>query len=596
MSTAELPLANDVSLQPSAVRPWLGRTAALLLVLTLGVALRMHDLGAECFDCDELYAVRLQGLTPRTIGAVMARDAFHTNHPPLMTVPYVFWVAAFGADEASVRLLPMLLSLATIAITFALGCRLAGSWVGFLGALLVAVNPLQIAYAQEARHYAMLCAATAAAHLLFVRCLQDGRRRDRVWYGLVCLLAVFTHYFAVIALAPHGLLALWLLAAGNAELRRRSAQALLTLVVALLPFLAWTPVIPHQSAQPWLHLRDSSAANIADCLGVVAGLGVGALALPGALLAGVLIVCGVVRGGVWVRGATEAAVAPPLPQRWGLPLLGGGLLLAAAASVAVPRLLLPMAQQVLDGYGYAPAIVAQEVRLLYWLTILFPLTLVPVGLVLHFWTQLTNVASRGLWQLAVPVPAAPTLVGVLLLTPLALVWLIGLAGVPILQPRNLLILTVPLCLALAFGLVALWRSPGGKLLAGAALFALALSYSQYDPVARVLGSTGTRLGMHTPDWRVLADALPGREADEPVVTFQAPASDPALYYLAEFQPKRVTADEAARLPAGRLFYVHLTTDSRSEEVLRVLVDRGARLDLEQPVGPFVVYRLSLPSR
>ncbi len=75
---------------------------ALALVMLLGTWLRVYDLGGTCFDQDELYAVRITGLSPKSLAAVVARDGLKTNHPPLMTVPYLVWTALFGTSETAV--------------------------------------------------------------------------------------------------------------------------------------------------------------------------------------------------------------------------------------------------------------------------------------------------------------------------------------------------------------------------------------------------------------------------------------------------------------------------------------------------------------
>jgi 4-amino-4-deoxy-L-arabinose transferase-like glycosyltransferase len=127
-----------------ARRGWLA-PCALVVVLLAGAAIRAHDLGVECFDEDELYAVRIQGTSLHALGAVIGRDGFHTNHPPIMSVPFLYWNALFGSEEARVRALPLLLGLAAVFLTYRLGLRLAGPGTAVLAALLLAINPLHIA-------------------------------------------------------------------------------------------------------------------------------------------------------------------------------------------------------------------------------------------------------------------------------------------------------------------------------------------------------------------------------------------------------------------------------------------------------------------
>src|SRR5262249_21601225 len=158
---------------------------------------------------DELYVVYVQGASPKAVGTVMARDALRTNHPPLMTVPYLYWTALVGTREAAVRTLPLLLGLLTIVLTYRPGANPGGPLAGLLSAAALAVNPIHIAYSQEARHYALLVLLTVVAHLLLLRCVRTGTTWHRTGYLVVCLIAMFTHYFAIPVLASHGVLALW---------------------------------------------------------------------------------------------------------------------------------------------------------------------------------------------------------------------------------------------------------------------------------------------------------------------------------------------------------------------------------------------------
>ena len=193
-----------------------------------------------------------------------------------MTVPYLYWTAVFGTSEAAVRMLPVLCGLITVLLVYRLGYLLNGRLVGFLAATLLALNPLHIAYSREVRNYATLVLfVTACAPAPSALLAHGAGARYRIGYAICCLLAVFTHYFAVPALAAHGVAALWLLVTGKPASRRNAATALLTLTLALLPFLAWLPVIPHQAAMPWRHLAEANWATILHCLGQVAGLGRG---------------------------------------------------------------------------------------------------------------------------------------------------------------------------------------------------------------------------------------------------------------------------------------------------------------------------------
>ena len=122
----------------------------------------------------------------------------------------------------------------------------------------------------------------------------------------------------------------------------------------------------------------------------MAGFGTSEAAAAAALLAAVLIVLGLVAGRAGLLAVVPGTVRPPLPTWSGLYLAVVGVVLAVALNTAVPALVLPGARQTLEQYGYAPDVIRLELRLLHLLTVLFPLTLVPIGLIIRFWAVLTR--------------------------------------------------------------------------------------------------------------------------------------------------------------------------------------------------------------
>lgn len=70
------------------------------------------------------------------------------------------------------------LGTATIAFAYLAGRELGAKRAGLLAALAVALDPYLIWYSQEARSYALLIAAGAAALYFFARALRDPGRRS----------------------------------------------------------------------------------------------------------------------------------------------------------------------------------------------------------------------------------------------------------------------------------------------------------------------------------------------------------------------------------------------------------------------------------
>ena len=143
--------------------------------------------------------------------------------------------AVFGCYYAVVHLLltigdapwwlrlPSLLA-TVVAVLFVgrIGRHLLGERMGVVAAAIFATNPFVVAYAHDARPYALalLGVTAAASHLLVPRTAQGGLFRWSGW----AVFAVAAHLFAIISLVPQ----LWLLRSGH----RRRLAALAPLVVA----------------------------------------------------------------------------------------------------------------------------------------------------------------------------------------------------------------------------------------------------------------------------------------------------------------------------------------------------------------------------
>lgn len=591
----------------------------LLAILVMTAILRFAGLGSASFDGDEMYAVRIHGLTPESVGALFGRSAFHDLHPPLSYCAFLVWNQVFGLDEAAVRSLPVLWGLIAVAAIGLIARRLGGDLAGLAAALLLAFNPLHIAYSQEARPYSQAVALSLLALLFLLRSLSGGRRRDQLLYAAFCALAIYSHYFALLALAPHGLALVWLVLTGDEDSRRAARQTLLAFVCGFATYLAWVPALAHQMAEnpegPTLdvyQLGSTPAENLAVTAGYlrdVAGLGEMPYLLPALLAAAILLVF----AATWKRRIAVTAVAggesgPILPRRVGLALMAGAVVLGVTLALVAPSYLLPPARATLEEIGYSPVAVERELGSLFSFAFFVPAALFAVGAVVAGWRWFSALAGR-LPRLGAGRPlAVPVLLGILFLVPAAATVLLATGGARFLSARNLLLFLPPLCLALAVGLARLASRrdlPLARLAAVPLLFALGLSAFQYDPLSRLFGVRGTELGMTTGDWQALAGrfgeigneprtALSPASRPGPLLMVEHPRTDPGLFYLAGYEPERVPGEDAAeflRCVDGGFRYLHVEGNAASEELLRAL-GRQARLRPLLRVDEYVLYEAS----
>ena len=86
------------------------------------------------------------------------------HHPPLYYVGLHFWQALFGDLQGPVRALSALCSTLAIPVFYLATRRLFNTPTALIAALILAVSPFHVRFAQEARMYALLTLAAALHH------------------------------------------------------------------------------------------------------------------------------------------------------------------------------------------------------------------------------------------------------------------------------------------------------------------------------------------------------------------------------------------------------------------------------------------------
>lgn len=191
-------LRNRKPAAPPASTGWY-----LLAIVLLGAGLRLYKLAAYSLWYDEtagLYRSRFVDMAGSLfIGA-------NSDEAPLLAVVLRFWYGAIrwltGLSPTSywsdflLRLLPCLLGIAAIPLVYVVARRILANRRGALfAALLYAISPFQVYYAQELRVYAIYVPLALLA-LLF---MELALERDRAGYCLgmiLCFTALIYGHFA----------------------------------------------------------------------------------------------------------------------------------------------------------------------------------------------------------------------------------------------------------------------------------------------------------------------------------------------------------------------------------------------------------------
>ncbi len=241
----------------------------LCATVALGFLLRVWHIGSKGLWIDEAFSVWV-GWQPvaRGLDWLVRID----QHPPLYYLTLRLWMR-MGDDPVTVRLLSASLSTVNIPVLYRLGQRLAGHSVGLLAAVILALSPFHVRFAQEARMYALLCLNASAAIWALACLLLDERssseRIGRQLWAACCSWRATGHwprldairidlawaayvFFTVAMLWTHNTGVLFVAAANGAALGLAWARGRQRLCVRLAPnwaiahagiLLLWSPWI-----------------------------------------------------------------------------------------------------------------------------------------------------------------------------------------------------------------------------------------------------------------------------------------------------------------------------------------------------------------
>ncbi len=218
------------------------------MLVLLAAVLRLHGAGDDAFWKNELFSI---AWSAQPLGFLLGEGLFTETNPPLYFVILKAWTALFGTTllgggEFTARAPSVLISIACIPLIAKLGHELLSRKAGLIAAGVLAVTPVQVYFAHEARAYALLplfalVALLGAARLLRPRLLGQSRPTAVPWllYAGGCIGLVHSHATGVFAVASLGMIMLLAFAAGPTPVRdiRRLVAANFAIAVLCLPVL-----------------------------------------------------------------------------------------------------------------------------------------------------------------------------------------------------------------------------------------------------------------------------------------------------------------------------------------------------------------------
>ena len=207
-------------------------------LLALMLVVRLAGITRESIWLDEACSVRASRHGLAFVLISNARD----STPPLYFLGLHAWLRLLPDTDAVIRAFSVSWSLAGGVALWGIARTMGGRAAGLIALALLAVNPLDTYYAQEARMYALAAALATAASLLlwfWLKARADAKpaRRLGVAYAACAAALILTHYVGIAVLLAQGAFALAFLGVRR-DARGAAAFCALALLCAAL-FLPW---------------------------------------------------------------------------------------------------------------------------------------------------------------------------------------------------------------------------------------------------------------------------------------------------------------------------------------------------------------------
>jgi mannosyltransferase len=207
MGTQILPSQSPSLSQPSEVTRVQQKISLEVLglgfIILLCAALRVYHLGAASLWSDEIFS-RYYADVFGVHFALTDGLSLETN-PPTYYLLLRGWMALWGASEAALRSLSVVACTGCVPVIYLLGRELYGKSRGLLGALLFALCPMSLYFAQEARVYALFM--LAASMVLWAAAVFERNPRSvkaAVFYALSATLCLYLHAIGLLFVVACG--------------------------------------------------------------------------------------------------------------------------------------------------------------------------------------------------------------------------------------------------------------------------------------------------------------------------------------------------------------------------------------------------------
>jgi uncharacterized membrane protein len=163
------------------------------------------------------------------------------QHPPFYYLLARFWAQAFGSSVTAMRSLPALISLLAFPAIYWLCWELFTSpLTGWVAVSLLAVSPLHVLYAQEAREYSLWTVTILALSAALLRAMRLKTKLSWLIYGLTLTSSIYTFLLSFFVVIGHGI---YIIILERVKLTKTFKAYLLATLIGFIAFIPWIAVV-----------------------------------------------------------------------------------------------------------------------------------------------------------------------------------------------------------------------------------------------------------------------------------------------------------------------------------------------------------------
>jgi 4-amino-4-deoxy-L-arabinose transferase-like glycosyltransferase len=235
----------DLALRSLTLSSYAGRAA---LITVIGLVVRLAWVGREPIWRDEAFTAIVE---QKSIGG-MLEAVRNDSAPPLSYLLTHVFVAFMGPTPQALRFSSVIVGTLLVPIVAALARRCAGDRAGLLAASVSALAPSLVMSSRDARMYATATTLVAFSTLALWRAVERPTVLRWLVYGVALLLALYTQYFAILAI-PAQLIAIRFVLHTSWRTAVVAAGVSAVALAGLVPWLVYAaPQFRHAETPFWV--------------------------------------------------------------------------------------------------------------------------------------------------------------------------------------------------------------------------------------------------------------------------------------------------------------------------------------------------------